>query len=76
MGKIRNLTQYECDRCDEKEVISEGAPAAGFWHDISRLSADGVKVERLLCDSCYKEYAQFVSSEDVAFNSFMEGKRG
>lgn len=74
MAKIKNLTQYECDRCGEKEVISEGAPAAGFWHDISRLSADGVKVERLLCDSCYKEYAQLVSDEDAAFNQFMADK--
>lgn len=74
MGKIKNLTQYECDRCGEKEVISDGAPATSFWHDISRLSADGVRVERLLCDSCYKEYVQLVANEDSAFNQFMSNK--
>lgn len=76
MGKTAGLTQYECDRCDQKEITTEGAPAAAFWHDVSRLSADGVEVRRLLCNSCYKEYVQFVSDEDAAFNRFMEEKVG
>lgn len=72
MGKITNLTQMECDRCGAKEVLTQGAPNTSYWHDVQRTSSDGVTVERLLCDDCYKSYAQLVSNQDAEFEAFME----
>lgn len=74
MSKTENLTQYECDRCGQKEIIQKGSPAVSYWHDTARLSADGVKVERLLCHSCYTEYTHLASEQDAEFAAFMENK--
>ena len=74
MGRTENLTQLECDRCGAKEVVTAKSPSLGYWHDVARISADGVETGRLLCDECYDDYVHLASSQDAEFVAFMENK--
>ena len=76
MAKTSGITCCECDRCGEKEFLSEGAPAWSNWHGVTRYSMDGVKMERLLCRECFEDYKMLMSEQDAGFNGFMCEKGG
>ena len=37
---------------------------------------DGVRIERLLCGSCFEDYKVLMSEQDAGFNGFMAKKGG
>ena len=74
MGKAKGFTMVECDRCGEKEYLTDDAPNWSSWHDVERVDMNGVRVGRVLCDQCHREYRKLTSGQDAEFNAFMENK--
>lgn len=62
---------YECDRCGEKEFLTDDAPAGADWMDIKRVTADGQDKVVLMCPSCYAQYKEVVAQDEQNFNKFM-----
>lgn len=76
MPKQTGITRYECDRCGRAEHLAQGAPEAGDWREVRRVTADGVDNARLLCKECADEYRKLAVEQDAAFNAFVAKGRG
>lgn len=77
MPKQTGITRYECDRCGRVAHLAEGAPEAGDWREVRRVTADGVDNSRLFCKECAAEYRKAAAEQDAAFNAFiLKGKEG
>ena len=75
MAKIRGITQYECDRCGAKTLLTDDSPELADWHEVTRTTADGAERRVLMCSACHADYRLLVQVEDKDFNSWMEEGR-
>lgn len=73
MAKTTNITKYACDRCGAEAYLPKGDPRESDWREVSRVTADGVSVSRLLCAQCTTGYKALASEQDAAFTAFMAG---
>ena len=64
-------SMYECDRCGEKEFLTDDAPARADWIDVQRVTADGQHKTVLMCPDCYALYKEIVMQDDSNFKKFM-----
>lgn len=77
MAKEQGFARYTCDRNNEHTAyIQDGNVAANNWHQVDRITQDGVKQAWLFCDECYRAYKSLVAQQDSDFNGFMsEGRK-
>ncbi len=71
MGKTRDISRYVCDRCAKEVYATDRDPLVSEWREISRVTADSVQTERLLCPECAKEYRALAGRQDAEFAGFM-----
>lgn len=71
MPRRTNMTQCECDRCGEKDLLTEDSPNAADWHDIERVTAEGKPRRFLLCGKCFAKYKDLLNQEDTQYRKFM-----
>lgn len=69
-----NMTQCECDRCGEKELLAPDAPTSSNWHDMKRYTVDGTVKPFLLCQGCYEKYRDFADGQDRQLSLWLEMK--
>lgn len=77
MSKTEGFTKYACDRTnyhgpenDSTEYLAKGDSRENDWHQVSRITADGNKVEFIYCSSCYQKYKELAAKQDAEFNAF------
>ncbi len=74
MPIVANYEHYTCDRCSKDAYIQASDNAQkSKWSDIKRTDANSVTTERVLCESCAKEYRAMATRQDGEFNTFMAG---
>jgi hypothetical protein len=69
--RYRGMQCCECDRCGEKEYLTEDAPNQADWHDSERATADCNVRPFLLCSGCYEKYKEFTRQQDAEFAKWM-----
>ncbi|NPD33109.1 hypothetical protein HLV35_07560 [Eggerthellaceae bacterium zg-997] len=75
MAKRDGYTRYACDRCGEVEYLAAGDGNATNWREVSRVTADGIAVTRILCARCLSGFKPIAARHDTEFADFM-AKRG
>lgn len=75
MTRRENLTCCECDRCGDKEYLTNDSPNLADWFDVKRITSQGIERTALLCSSCYTDYKQLLDKEDTSYRQFM-GEKG
>ena len=73
MAMTEGYSQYVCDRCGAVLYAQAASPDAQKWAAISRVSAAGSDVERLLCPACAAAYQPLVEGQERDFVKFMQG---
>lgn len=74
MPVVPGYEHYICDRCSKDVFIQTSDNAQkSKWSDIKRTDANNVTTERVLCESCAKEYRTMATRQDGEFNTFMAG---
>lgn len=71
---ITKGSNYICDRCGKVEFLTDAEARNTKWAVITHITADGVNVSRLLCETCANDYKAVADTADKAFNEFMEGE--
>jgi len=71
MAKTEGYSQFVCDRCGKTLYATKDAPEAQSWRAVSRVTADGVSISRLLCPDCSGRYRELAQAQDVAFGDLM-----
>lgn len=62
---------FECDRCGNKEFLTNDAPARADWVDVERVTMDMQHKTVLLCPACHAAYKELVTTQDREFNAYM-----
>ena len=76
MGVTSGYSDYVCEGCDSQAwVKDDDNTAKSKWREVERITADGTRVKRLLCERCNKEYKVFAAEQDAAFHAFMASRR-
>lgn len=74
MPIVANYEHYTYDRCGKDAYIQASDNAQkSKWSDIKRTDANNVTSERVLCESCAKEYRAMATRQDGEFDTFMAG---
>ena len=72
MAKELGFARYTCDRNNSHTAYAQdGSAQANSWHQIERVTQDGVTQAWLLCDECYRKYKSLAAQQDSDFNGFM-----
>ncbi|NPD32261.1 hypothetical protein HLV35_03135 [Eggerthellaceae bacterium zg-997] len=74
MAKRDGYTRYACDRCGAVEYLAAGDNNATNWREVSRVTADGIAVARVLCAKCLGGFKPLASRHDAEFSDFMSRK--
>lgn len=71
MGKVTNITKWECDRCGRKLYAAPGDPEAATWVEASRTNASGDRMSFVLCTDCSKSHSDLATRHDSEFTAFI-----
>lgn len=76
MGVTPGFSEYVCEGCDAQAMIKDDDNTAkNKWQEIERVTSDGTRIKRLLCEKCRKDYTPLVAEQDAAFNAWMASRR-
>lgn len=73
MGKIENITEWECDRCGEKYFAPPEDGYAKQWGQPKRINSSLDEATCTLCPECLSEYKMLVATHDKDFATFLKG---
>lgn len=72
MPVLRNIQQYECDRCGYKDLaLSEDDPVLKSWRMVKRLNSAEDVSEMVLCPRCAPDWDRLMAQHDEDVTKFM-----